>query len=280
MTRTYNATLVESNSSVSYFNTWGAWIHAALATAGLSCVYQSATWGSVAVPTAATTYVLTEVWAFTDSLQSTLPVYIQIKYGSGTGVNYPGLTLQVGTGTDGSGNLSGVTSAVTALTGDAVNTTGLPSFISGDTNRVCGMLWVTGSLMVFAIERTHDSSGSDTSDGIQVWCGSARSNLFYYQYISATAAGTQFTHWNAALPPSGTGVNGSNVAIYPVRGWNPGETTASKQIFIYFTADITAYSAPTVTGWDGSSVTVYANGQASYSNTFYGGTGYIAMRYD
>nr|WP_320132008.1 hypothetical protein [uncultured Holophaga sp.] len=280
MTSVYNAALFEGQNTVTMFRTWGKWISDAFATVGLIKTSDSGQvdWSSVAWPTTATTVAGYEIWRFNDSIQSAAPVFIKIEYGSGVnGGSYSGLWLTVGTGTDGAGTLTGVVSTRIVLSGDAINTTGLPSVISGGTNQICGLLWHTGCITVFAIERTHNSSGNDTSDGVQIWTFLGRGAAQAFQYISFSAAYTQYTHWNVSAPPAGTGVNGNNVALYPVRGWNPGETPASSQLFTYFTSDITAASKPSVTLWDGSSVVIFASSTSSIS---YGGSTGIAIRAD
>ena len=79
-------------------------------------------WTSVTKPTTITTVAGYEMFRFHDSLQSTSPVYIKIEYGIGSySTTYFGLWITVGTGTNGSGTLTGNISNRFALYGGGID---------------------------------------------------------------------------------------------------------------------------------------------------------------
>lgn len=227
-----------------------------------------------------------------DDLQSTAPVFAKIEIGC-SGSSYTtslGIWVTVGTATDGAGVLSGIVSTRAAINvGSSASTGTATNYSNGTSSRIVIDLiesWVDATSsygrMIISIERSHDTTGADTVDGVLILLSSNQStNSAYSQYLdfSNSIVSTQYSKWNCAPPPSGSGAVGNNVYMYPVRGWKPGETCASLNLFEYFTSDLTAANPVTATTWDGSGHSLYPLGWNN-SGTYYGGTGYLAMRAD
>jgi len=95
------------------FRAWGSATKAGLAAAGF--VQTSDTgqidWTTVLAPTVATTAQGYEIWSLNDAAQSTCPIFFKIEYGSGstTPSARPNIWITVGTGSNGSGTINGVT---------------------------------------------------------------------------------------------------------------------------------------------------------------------------
>jgi hypothetical protein len=108
-TATLNMNIASGGEST--LRTWGAGVNALWASAGL--VQTSDTgqinWASATKPSGANGDIGYEIWRFNDSLQSVAPVFIRAEWKSSanTSGNNVNLWIQVGTGTDGSGNLTG-----------------------------------------------------------------------------------------------------------------------------------------------------------------------------
>jgi hypothetical protein len=92
------------------FRTWAQKIHDALTAIGLT---QTADTGQINLSTVTRpgsndTAGGYEIWRFNDTLQATYPIFIKIEYGMNTvASNQPSLWITVGTGSNGSGTISG-----------------------------------------------------------------------------------------------------------------------------------------------------------------------------
>ncbi len=161
------------------FRAWGTVVSAAFASAGL--VQTSDTgqinWTTVLKPTAAITLAGYEIWRFNDSLQGTAPIFLKISYYSGqnTSGNSPALRVTVGTGSNGTGAITGVNTGL-------VNTTGSSTTSASDNTNECIRLSTSPGVLVvaldtflvstpscapstFIISRTIDSTGNPTAEG-------------------------------------------------------------------------------------------------------------------
>lgn len=167
-----------------------------------------------------------EIWRMSDALQSTAPCYVKITYKTWGGTNAPGFTFQLGTGTNGTGGLTGVLSANTAvqISTQASTITG-PFYFCGDTSRMMMALWSkattwTSGHILLGIERTKDANGNDTAEGIlfltaglNVSFSAKLDNTLWIPYAGACTPETDlpiFTQNNA------TGGSGTAVNLYPI----------------------------------------------------------------
>ena len=117
------------NSSDSAFRAWGNAISTALAAVGLTKLDTDINWSTVSRPGTANTAAGYEVWRLTAPLTGASPVYIRLRYGSGSSpsTSVPQLWVATATGYGGSGStLSGTTSPEIPLfrvSGAGVDTT-------------------------------------------------------------------------------------------------------------------------------------------------------------
>lgn len=151
-----------------------------------------------------------EIWRFTDSLQSTLPVYFKVEYGSGNPITISSMWMTVGTGSNGSGTLTGQVGVRRQMGLGNTSGAALSSYICSDGS---GFALVTGYTpsstsygYLFIVERTRDGSGAATADGIYTFYGSG--------------SGTLLQFWQM-IPPSGT-VPGGNANYGQGVGVSPG----------------------------------------------------------
>lgn len=272
-----------NNSTTAYFRAWIAAIISAINTVGLT---QTSDTGqidttSVAIPTAVSTSMGYAIFAFADSLQATYPLYLKIEFGSGpSSINHPAVWVTIGSATDGAGNLSGAVSTRTLFFISTNNTTKTnPSYVAGSSNRLGLVLWpnVSSGQMGFWVERTHDTGGSENSEGAVIaafWFGASGS-----QYVSwsRTTQSPWYSYWNVTMPPSGTGVYLNSVHLYPIRTWTPGESSPLIGVFKYFTADLTSYAPMNAVMWDGSTHSILPIGSFTVANGGYGGSGYMGF---
>jgi hypothetical protein len=115
------------------------------------------------------------IGSFNDSLQSTSPIFFKLQFGTLGSATTPAMQIQLGTGSNGSGTLTGVTTANVALTNNATpSSTTTPYVTRGCYNTTDGVLWlswklngngVTNETMGgFMVARSNNSSGVATGD--------------------------------------------------------------------------------------------------------------------
>lgn len=129
-----------------------------------------------------------QIWRFADSLQATKPVYFKIEWGTGASSNSLGLWVTIGTGSNGTGTITGIIFARQAIATVGAGAAGPYRCVgSASTNRlsmIYGMSYATqNSCILFGFERSKDASGNDTGDGV-MWVSTAASgSAWVSQYV-------------------------------------------------------------------------------------------------
>jgi hypothetical protein len=283
-------TLTPSNSSDPLFRAWGSAINVKLAAAGLVQTADTGqiNWTTVTAPVGATTAQGYEIWRFADALQSTAPVFFKLEYGSGSATNNPGLWITFGSGSSGAGVLTGTTSVRQAFGSTASYTTNpLSCYWCGDTNRFVASLFAAGTglspslTVVLSFERTVDSSGVVTSEGVLLLVKTG-SGAYAQVHWNCTTGPT--SSWETTVgamgPQMGTGSSGSQLAVYPVfftKGvfLNPG-----LNLFGYFNVDFTAGSTTSFTVYGASHTYMPVGSTAASAFLVRGTTTSCMQRYE
>lgn len=168
------------------FRTWGLEFSNALSSIGLTQTADTGqvNWATVTRPAAAGDGGY-EIWRFNDSVQLSAPIFLKFIYGT-RATSAPRIGVQIGTGSDGSGNLTGPTTAVKYINGaftcsaTTATTNYLSNFFYG--SGCLAIVWkigVSSNTGFFCISRSCDSSGDPTDIG---WC-----MLTYGTQTSATS---------------------------------------------------------------------------------------------
>lgn len=178
---TATTTTVLDQSTDAAFRTWVAEVITALfTTIGLTQTSDTGQINTSTVTRQATinTAAGYVIGRFNDSLQSTSPIFFKLEFGTATTtLTSPSMWITVGTGSNGSGTLTGTTSVRQAIaTGNITSTTTpYPSYWCYKTGQgYFGMAYKTtsaSSVNCFAttiITRTTDSSGAPTANGYLV----------------------------------------------------------------------------------------------------------------
>lgn len=141
----------------------------------------------------------TDLFRFNDALQATAPVYIRVAYQTRPAqspVRF-GLSVQVGTQVDASGNLTGTQLSSRRLVttfNEYSNSGSVPytNFYSGASNRVCVAFPVDAdnqfNVALFSVERTKDVNGNDTNEGILFYSFGVSNIITQCVSISGTVA--------------------------------------------------------------------------------------------
>lgn len=139
--------------------------------------------------------------------------YLKIIFGNDSG-NRPRITVNIGTGTDGSGTLSGNTGTSTVLRGNVPNPTQLA--MSGDNNRVmiCYGTLTAGSDAGYAVSigRTVDTAGAVNDDGMEIFMRGF--DFIAQQFVPKVGNGAvpvQESGWRPVFTKASTGVIGTHI---------------------------------------------------------------------
>jgi hypothetical protein len=228
-----------TNSPIEHTNdaTYRAWrdeFSDALDDIGLNNVYRNATWASDSRP-GVNTIASTEVWAFSDPLQATAPVFVKFEYGTLNGATNPAIFATYGTGHDGSGTLTGLISDRVQCSPNTTPTTG-----TNFPTRACfidGQFWISfkggasssaasgGGLAFTGVLRSVNSSGAPSADGIQCYwrgqstaagtCLQAQSISFIYNSVGTITPNTLANYRAGAYSLNIMGKTSSNVGPVP-----------------------------------------------------------------
>jgi hypothetical protein len=247
-------TLINTVTTDAAFRTWGSAINAKLASMGLINTADTGqiNWTTVLASTVTNTSQGYEIWRFNDSLQSTVPIFLKIEYGCGTAVANPSLWITVGSGSNGSGTLTGVLTPRQQISCTA--TAGaITHFWSGDTNRVAITAFGAGSATSFflGIERTVDTGGNITAEGALLIIKHVGNwNQIAWNQITGPYTAT----WELSLGAMGAslapfGSFGAQIAIYPIYH--------NKGIFMNPGLNALVYEGPLITTGSVVSFTIY-----------------------
>jgi hypothetical protein len=162
---------------------------------------------SLAHPTLANTKKGYRIYRMADSLQGSYPVYMRIDYGSGLNdASVFGIWFTIGTSTDGAGTITGVLATVTQVCSGSSSSSisqVCNCYGSAATGRASVGMFIQATnvayVLVFTIERSKDSNGADTGDGLLLaWTGASASNALDFTRYLICAGGSQ--------PPAESGV--------------------------------------------------------------------------
>jgi hypothetical protein len=278
----FSANVAPDSTTTANFRLWGSFVDNTFVASGW--VQTSDTgqinWGTATVPNNVNTIIGYSIFRMNDTLQATKPVFVKMEYGQGSTMTFPYIGITIGTGSDGAGNITGILRARGLFTANQTSALlTIPSYISGSNNRWCATLWPNSSnhysWFTFSIERTKDSAGAVTNDGLMYFAGSIiSSSISQYLPFTGTIPST-YTAWNCCVPASATNSAFKNtVALYPIKCWTPGESGPSTNIFMYNNLDIT----PSVGTSNTISVSLFDGGVTStyIPITFFGAFSTVA----
>jgi len=199
------------------------------------------------------TYAGYEIRAFTDALQATAPVYLKIEYGRGPGANCFAVRLTWGSGSDGSGTITGTFSGGTATQHRLAEGTSTftNSFVSAGTCRFAVVFQTTTLNSILVFERTINASKVYTSDGIMILpykTGQTTGSRLVPR--TGTAPTAEVTSSGGSCLPPQSQTSGlrpdSNKAVYPYYFFGTGQVYPCTNLVGCFTADYTADNTYTV----------------------------------
>jgi hypothetical protein len=185
-------------SSAADFQNWVTGIHNALSALGL---VQTSDTGqinisTVGAPTTSDQSMGYEIWRFNDTLQSSVPVYFKLEYGSGSpdgSGHCPGLWITPGSASNGAGTLIGQVGYRFHSSPSGNKSAGitLPLYgsIAADAADVTLLVNVDTASQSYGIGfsffRPRDQNGSPTNEGFLAFYWNPNNGNAQYQFVSA-----------------------------------------------------------------------------------------------
>lgn len=126
-------------------------------------------WGTVTKPAQGTAAGY-EIWRLDDALQATAPIFLKIEFGARSDGGWA-LWITIGTGSNGSGSLTGTTWTSGEQYGDG-DSGSKTMYVSGDEGRIAALL-PRGQHdgMMFILERLRDETGEVAGDAVYCFIG-------------------------------------------------------------------------------------------------------------
>jgi hypothetical protein len=218
-TQTYSAVI--DHTTDAGFRAWGSALSTNLAAAGLVQTADTGqiNWTTVTRPGTSTAAGY-EIWRFADS-----SLYLKIEYGTGGSATLPQMWVTVGTGSSGSGTLTGQSSTRSIWSGQTVAQSTVTTYTTyiGRNNDVLSIVWglnaLGGSypLGLLCVGKTVDGTGASTTTGFAVLhlTSSSGGNSLQSVRIAATAATYNDTTNFLVVPGNPTSsLVGSDIQAY------------------------------------------------------------------
>lgn len=222
-------------------------------------------------------------------------LYFKIEYGSGNANTVPSFWLTVGTGSNGSGTLTGQLSTRTQC---GTYNSALTSTVTNYQSYLCatadyfGLAWKLGSYgtasrarLFMTVMRTVDTTGAATSTGYFAYVCTSASNTGQSQCVATTAAvtGTALTavtftfipNQNSSGPASSTDGSGNNQAFlwwYNILGTAPIQPLLHAALILLSDLAVGSTASMTLVGTSAhtylsASISVQSDGLAFVTNT-------------
>jgi hypothetical protein len=257
-----SSTLVDA-STLANFNAWANWIYSQFIAFGwtqTSDTGQGAFPAVGSVPTAAGYYA---IFKSADTLTASCPIYVKLEVWAASSV--PTFAITVGTaGTNGAGTLlAPATTRFTWAANGASTTNSIAVYASGDAGSIRFNLWSSTlgtspdyyQAIHICIARSRDTSGNQTGNYVQLWCGGSSSNRFsqtvYAPGQGTTNSGDSTTNsYIAAVPMTGNTVSWSNngaICVSPVQQNIGGLSNPTPDILVAGYADVKPGTSVNVT---------------------------------
>jgi hypothetical protein len=223
-----------------------------------------------------------QMWHMNDSLEASYPVFMKIEFGSGSGATYPAIWITLGTGSDGSGNVTGIFMARTQIVVNGAGSSSASNFVCVKPNCLLIRLGQgsTTYQLAFVVERNHSSAGVDTTDGCLVLWQSGSSSIGSWYVPFAGGGPTSYAKWSCNPAPSGSGSLSPNINAYPVRAWNPGESVPFQMVAGFINGDLAVNSTFSITAWDGVARTYITDAGGVISISVNAATAYALWEHD
>lgn len=244
--------LAPSNGSDAVGRLWMSAISNALSAAGWTTTSDTGQINltTVVMTGATNTSVGYQIWQTNDGLTTW---YLKIEYGSGNAnASTPGIWLTIGTGTNGSGTLTGQTSTRRQIAASSNSASTYNCHFGGGTGWFTCMMYTQVSSATqyhfwFSIERTKDNTGADTSTGMSIVAGSAYATAFHQTVpASGTIWAADTTFIPMAFSRNASLIAGANIGTVPMLPQGQYHYPAALGVVGFYATDISNSSTFTL----------------------------------
>lgn len=267
--------LIPTNATDADFRNWGKAISDALTAFGLTKTADTGQidWATVLKPATTNAYQGYEIRKFTDSLNTTRPVFFRVEYGGGNPAAAPALKWTFGTGSDGSGvitapvNISAITNL--QIVSPASSPTPQSCYLSGNGGRFALGLFVSASssgIYICAGRTKNQSNGEDTSEALLISRSTPSAGLANYYFNFTTSPVAELS---GITTPNvgGSGADGTNINLYPNYFYRGGTPIAGLNSIGIFNNDFQGTNPVTLNVLGGSHTYYFLGGASSQLNT-------------
>ena len=270
-------------TSDALFRTWGKKLADAMDAVGLTKTADTGQidWATVTRSGSSNGLHGYEIRYLDDSLHGTCPIYLRIEWRNGTSTSRPSIYLQVATGSDGAGVLTGVqimtltAVGATNANGSSASRNGAACFASGCFALLYGYDTGNPGRFHFGVSRTCDPDGTPNADGAMVWYGSgttpAASTRQYSRVAATSIVGGSptpgFHSSGFASFDNGSDIYSLGAVTFTDQGFEPmlspvGVMSADRTAGTTFTMDVCG-STHTYFPTDSTGGVLYMNGASS-----------------
>lgn len=241
MANTASVTAVIDQTSDAGFRTWIQEFITAFVTT--LTVTQTADTGQINTATVTRPAVINTaagyvIFRFNDTAQATSPIFMKFEFGTGAiQPTSPNMWLTVGTGSNGTGTITGTTTTRFQIFGAVA-----PSVVTNFVSRYCynatqGIMWMSfkqgavasGSLGGFKIERSNNAAGAVTTDAYTILTqgsatspGGVQGAMQAYSYLTpglvTLPVVTAYSAWPGNVT---TTLVSGNIQVFPVWNFTP-----------------------------------------------------------
>lgn len=218
------------------FRTWGSELNSKFAAVGMTQTADTGQidWTTVTLPTG-NTIAGYEIWELSGGF-----ITLRIMYGTANAAAMPEIQIQVGNGSDGSGNLTGTISGNTSIhnfnaQGMASTTTNYQSYLCATADYMMLSWKISGvstgligdvPTCVFMVMQTVDSTGAATSSGYLYYSGNRGGGFFQSISVAANVTG-----------PGQTGIQNATTMVFGAATGAPGSSqdgSGNNQAFLWW----------------------------------------------
>lgn len=207
MATQFSTQLQPSNSTDALFRAWCTFVRDGL----LGGWTQTADTGqmnfaTITRPLAADTVQGYALFAMADALQGAAPIVVKLEFGSGTAANEPDIRLTIGSGSNGSGTITGVlTSRRINNSSNSAVLTSVFSHSSVSASHFAVSLFVHANaayLLSFSLERARDSTGAETATSVILIDGGTQGPVTYITVIALSGTTNTNTSFVSIVVPT------------------------------------------------------------------------------
>lgn len=211
-------------------------------------------WSTVTRPAASFGVAGYTMWRFPDTLHATVPLYLKLTYGVGNGTAVNRVWAEIGTATDGAGNLTGPGSTATsgfaslvAFAGSTTSAAGSDCYVACDGSGLVINMWAnapTSQGAMLVVDRFRDATGAAMPAGAMLITKSSAAVLGEtiiadYGATTATYAAAMFAIIPATLTVGVTFLRSGIVRTFPYQAATD-EIYTTKMVLTYAAADLGA----------------------------------------